>query len=58
MINTQTNTRTITSYKNTNWKEFRKTLENEIKTNNRINTIEELNKELEIYTNALKNAQT
>lgn len=51
------NTKYITSYKNTNWKEFRKTLDGLITVNNKIDTTDILQQELQTFTTALTTAQ-
>lgn len=47
----------ITSYKNTNWKDFRKTLDRLLTINNKIDTINTIQQELHTYTSAIKTAQ-
>jgi hypothetical protein len=47
----------ITSYKNTNWKSFRETLDSLIETNPNIKTIEELDAEIVKFTTALLRAR-
>ena len=49
-------TRTIESYKNTNWKEFRETLDKHITINDEINDPDELDKELDELITAIRKA--
>ncbi|RZC33706.1 Exo endo phos 2 domain containing protein, partial [Asbolus verrucosus] len=48
--------KTIITYKNTNWKEFRKTLDTKIAINDNINTIETLETETQKLTQAIQHA--
>jgi hypothetical protein len=50
-------TKTVISYKNTNWGNFRKTLDRKIKINNNINSIAELDTEIKKYTKAIEESR-